>query len=64
MVNLTAGVKKLAPPMFIIFVFSKVLIGLGFGVLLAQYLAPYVWWLVTVGIVLSIVCVISALKNV
>ena len=63
MANVIAAVKKLSPPMFFIFAFSKVLVGIGIGVLLAQQLAPYGWWFLIVGIILSIICVVLALKK-
>ena len=63
MASLIAGVKKLSSPMFVIFVFSKVLVGVGIGVLLVKYLAPYGWWFLIVGVVFSIICVILALRK-
>ncbi|MBL7157681.1 MAG: hypothetical protein ISS92_05955 [Candidatus Omnitrophica bacterium] len=63
MTNLIAGVKKLSNPMFVIFVFSKILVGIGIGVLLANCLAPYGWWFLIPGVVLSLICVVLALKN-
>lgn len=63
MVNLIAGVKKLSSPMFGVFVFSKVLVGIGIGVLLIKYLAPYGWWFLVTGVVLSLLCAVLALKN-
>ncbi len=63
MANLIAGVKKLSPAMFVIFVFSKILVGIGIGVLLVAYLAPFGWLLLIVGVVLSIICAILAIKN-
>ena len=63
MTNLMAAVKKFSPPMFFIFVFSKVLVGIGIGVLLAQQLAPYGLWFLIVGVILSTICVVLALKK-
>ncbi len=63
MANLIEGVKKFTGPMFVIFVFSKVLVGIGIGVLLAGYLAPYGWWFLIPGVVLSISCAFLALNN-
>lgn len=63
MANLIAGVKKLSSPMFVVFVFSKVLVGIGIGVLLVAYLAPFGWLLLIVGVVSSIICAILAIKN-
>lgn len=33
---------------------GKVLVGLGLGALFAHYLRPYTWWLIIVGLVLSV----------
>ncbi len=63
MANLIEGVKKLSTPMFVVFVFSKVLVGIGIGALLAGCLAPYGWWFFIAGVVLSIICATLALKN-
>jgi hypothetical protein len=49
--------------MFFVFVFSKVLVGIGIGVLLAQYLAFYGWAFLIVGVALSLVCLILASKK-
>jgi hypothetical protein len=62
MKDLIAGVKKFSVPMFIIFVFSKLLVGIGLGVLLAKALAPFGWWFLILGVVLSAICVMQALK--
>ena len=63
MPNLIAGVKKFSAPMFFIFAFSKVLVGVGLGVLLIQYFAPYGWLFLIAGVVLSLLCLIFALKK-
>ena len=63
MASLIEGVKKLSSPMFVVFVFSKVLVGIGIGVLLVAYLAPFGWLLLIVGVVSSIICAILAIKN-
>ena len=52
--SLPDGVRKLETPMLVLFVFSKFLIGLGLGVLLATYLLDWGWWLLLAGILLSI----------
>jgi len=57
------GVKKFSGPMFVVFVLSKVLIGIGVGVLLAAYLIPYAWPILIVGVAVSAVCLGMALKN-
>lgn len=63
MADLIGGVKKLSSPMFVIFVVSKILVGIGLGILLAAYLAPYGWWFLVTGIVLSLICLILAIKK-
>ncbi|MGB2706215.1 MAG: hypothetical protein WBC74_05125 [Candidatus Omnitrophota bacterium] len=63
MASLMEGVKKLSPPMFVVFVGSKILVGIGIGVLLVQCLAPYGWWFLIIGVILSAICVILALRN-
>ncbi len=63
MANLIAGVKNLPASMFFVFVFSKVLVGIGLGILLIRYLAPYGWGILVVGVGLSLACVILALKK-
>ena len=63
MVNLIERVKKFSAPMFIVFVLSKVLVGIGIGVLLVQYLAPYGWPILIAGVVISLICVVLALKQ-
>jgi len=64
MTNLIEGVKKFSTPMFVLFVFSKVLVGIGLGVVLVQYLAPYGCWFLGVGVVLSVVCAVLAAKKI
>lgn len=63
MASFIAGVKKLSSPVFIVFVFSKVLVGIGIGVLLARYLMPYGWWFLIVGVVFSLICGILAIRK-
>ena len=64
MVNLLNGVKKFSAPMFFTFVVSKVVLGIGLGVVLYQYLQPIGWLCLIVGIVVSVACVVLAAKNV
>ncbi len=47
------GVKNFSAPMFVVFVLSKVLVGIGIGALLAVYLAPYGWPILVVGVAAS-----------
>jgi hypothetical protein len=56
--------KKLSTPMFIVFVLSKVVLGIGIGVLLYAYLAPYGWWFLGVGLIFSLICLGLILKDV
>lgn len=63
MANLIERVQKFSAPMFIVFVFSKVLVGIGLGVLLVQYLAPYGWAILIAGVVISLICIVLALKQ-
>ncbi len=61
--SLIDGVKKLSAPMFVVFVTSKALVGIGIGVLFAQALAPYGWLFLGVGVAVSIWCAVLAAKN-
>ena len=63
MTNIMDGVKRLSAPMFVIFVLSKVLVGIGIGILLIRYLYQYGWWFLIAGIALSLICLIIAAKN-
>ncbi|MGD2278548.1 MAG: hypothetical protein PVH45_00455 [Candidatus Omnitrophota bacterium] len=63
MVNLMERVKNFSAPMFILFVLSKVLVGIGVGVLLARFLAPYGWPILIAGILISAFCVALALTR-
>ena len=58
------GVKQFSTPMFVIFVLSKLLVGIGLGVLLVQYLMPYGWWFLIVGVVVSIICIVVAAEKI
>jgi mannose/fructose/N-acetylgalactosamine-specific phosphotransferase system component IIC len=60
--NLIKQVKKLETPMFILFVASKRIVGIGLGVLLAGVLQGTGWWILILGIVLSAVSAIKALS--
>ena len=63
MKSLIGGVKKLSNTMFVVFTASKLLVGIGIGVLFAKSLALYGWWFLIVGIVLSIICAVLAYKK-
>jgi len=56
-------VKKFSNPMFILFVASKVIIGAGIGLILAQYIARFGLWVLIVGIVLSLPGWVGAFKK-
>ena len=64
MKSLINGVKQFSTPMFVVFVVSKLFVGIGIGVLLAQYLLPYGWGFLVVGVVVSLICIIIAAKNI
>ncbi|MDD3295787.1 MAG: hypothetical protein PHU64_00320 [Candidatus Omnitrophica bacterium] len=63
MKNLIAGVKKLSEPMFIVFAVSKLLVGLGLGILLANYLMPLGWPALIIGVILSVICIVLAAQS-
>lgn len=63
MKSLIGGVKKLSTPMFVLFVLSKLFVGIGIGVLLVEYLGAYGWWFLIVGVIASIICAIAAAKK-
>jgi hypothetical protein len=46
--------KRLPGPMIVLHIFSKVLIGFGLGVVLAQYIPGAGVWCVVAGVILSI----------
>ena len=46
--------RKIPTAMIALHIFSKVLIGIGLGAILAKYLVGIEWWLVIVGVILSI----------
>ena len=60
--NLIEQVKKLHAPMFVVFVGSKVIVGIGLGVLLANYLVGFGWWILLLGVVLSIIAAAKAIS--
>ena len=55
--------KGLSPPMFVLFVSSKFVVGVGIGVLLARYLTGFGGWILLVGVALSIVVLVKALTQ-
>lgn len=60
--NLIKQVKKLKTPMFILFVISKIIVGIGLGVLLAGILQGTGWWILILGIILSAIPAIKAIR--
>jgi hypothetical protein len=63
MAKLITQVKKFSEPMFVVFVFSKLLVGIGIGIIFAQALAPLGWPILAVGVILSLFCLTLALKK-
>ena len=60
--SLSDGVRKLPTPMLIVFVASKFILGIGIGVVLAQYLAPAGWWFIIIGFVLSLIAMLKIIS--
>ena len=56
-------VRKFSNPMLILFVASKAVIGVGIGLILAQYIARFGLWILLIGIALSIPGWLEALKK-
>ena len=54
--------RKLPTPMIILHIASKVIIGIGLGAALAKWIGPYGWWLIVIGMVLSIPPIYLILK--
>jgi len=52
-------VKSLPNPMFVLFVSSKVIVGIGIGVLISCFAKGFGLWILLLGIVLSIPPVIK-----
>ncbi len=63
MKKIVDGIKKFSLFWFFIFTFSKLLAGIGIGVLLVKYLEPYGWSFLILGIGLSLTCIAKALRN-
>jgi len=47
-------VKSLPNPMFVLFVSSKVIAGIGIGVLISEFAQGFGLWILLLGIILSI----------
>ena len=61
--SLIDGAKKLSQTDFIFFVFSKLILGMGLGILLAGPLAGLGWWLLIIGIVISAIEASKIIRN-
>jgi len=55
--------KALPNPMFILFVVSKIIVGIGLGVLLAGLLKGLGAWILLLGIILSAIALAQILKK-
>lgn len=53
--KLPEKVGKLSTPMLVLFVVSKIIFGMGLGILLAGCMPGAGWWLLILGIALSAV---------
>ena len=61
--SLIDGAKKLSNFDFVLFVASKLVVGLGLGILLAGVLAGWGWWLLIIGVVVSVIEANKIIKN-
>ncbi len=61
--SLIDGAKKLSPADFILFVASKLVLGVGLGILLANVLSGWGWPLLIIGIIVSAVEANKIIKN-
>ena len=63
MANLIKQVKKFSEPMFVVFVGSKVLVGIGIGAIFADVLRPLAWPILAIGVILSLICLTIAFNK-
>ena len=56
------GVRKLPTPLLALIIGSKLILGIGIGVLLAGFLVGWGWSLVIIGVILSIIPVVIAFR--
>lgn len=63
MASLIDGARKLPTPLFVTLVASKVVLGIGLGVVFYDYLQSIGMLCLIVGIVASIFCVFAASKR-
>ena len=52
--SLIDKVRGLPTPILVLFIASKLIIGVGLGVLLASCIAGLGWWIVIVGVLMSV----------
>lgn len=52
--SLVDKVKDLPNPILVLFIASKLVIGIGIGALLASCLAGLGWWFVIIGVLMSV----------
>jgi len=53
--------KMTSPSLFFMFVFSKIILGIGIGILISDYLLPGVGiWILIAGIILSVIPLIKS----
>ena len=62
--SLIDGLKKLAPPMMVLFVVSKIILGVGIGMLISGYFLPgFGWWVFWGGVILSVIPAVKVLAG-
>lgn len=61
--KLPEKVGKLSTPMLVLFVVSKIILGIGLGILLAGCMPGAGWWMLIAGIILSAVPGIKILRT-
>ena len=61
--SIADGIRKLPTPLLVLLVASKLVVGLGLGVLLAGVLAGCGLWILILGIVLSIIPAVAVLRR-
>jgi hypothetical protein len=59
--SIVDGVRKLPTPLLAMIIGSKLIVGIGIGILLAGFLTGWGWPLVVIGVILSIIPLIRAL---
>lgn len=46
--------KKLPTPLMVMHITGKVIVCFGLGILFADYLTKFVWWIILLGVILTI----------